>query len=100
MKLKIVTAMLLASGSLAAAEPGRWPAEKASAWRKQTGWLFGCNYLPATAINQLEMWQADTFDPAQIDKELMWAESLGFNSLHFFIMNTLTPRRLFPAIGK
>lgn len=67
----------------------RWPAEKAAAWLERTGWLAGCNYLPANAINQLEMWQADTFDPAQIDKELAWAESLGFNSMRVFLHHLL-----------
>jgi hypothetical protein len=68
---------------------GRWTAEKANAWGKDTPWLVGCNYGPATAINQLEMWQADTFDPRQIDKELGWAESLGFNSVRVFLHHLL-----------
>ena len=38
----------------------------------------GCNYIPSTAVNQLEMWQGDSFDPATIDnallpKALAWA---------------------------
>ena len=33
---------------------------------------------PATAINQIEMWQASTFDPETIDKELGWAASIGW----------------------
>jgi hypothetical protein len=67
----------------------RWPAEKAKAWGEKTPWLVGCNYGPATAINQLEMWQADTFDPRQIDKELGWAGSLGFNSARVFLHHLL-----------
>ncbi|WP_301921649.1 hypothetical protein [Ferruginibacter sp.] len=47
-----------------------WTAEKVNTWYGQHKWLTGANYIPATAINQLEMWQADTFDPATIDKEL------------------------------
>jgi hypothetical protein len=35
--------------------------------------MVGCNFLPSTAINQLEMSQADTFDPLTIDRELRWA---------------------------
>ena len=35
------------------------------------------------------MWQADTFDPSQIDKELAWAESLGFNSMRVFLHHLL-----------
>ena len=44
-----------------------WSAEKANAWYKEHKWITGANYIPATAINQLEMWQAETFDPATID---------------------------------
>ena len=55
----------------------RWSEEKANAWYQQQPWLVGANYIPATAINELEMWQAETFDPKQIDKELGWAEALG-----------------------
>jgi hypothetical protein len=57
----------------------RWTVETARGWERETTWLVGANYLPASAINQLEMWQADSFDPDQIDKELAWAESRGFN---------------------
>ncbi|MBP7497146.1 MAG: cellulase family glycosylhydrolase, partial [Bacteroidales bacterium] len=38
-------------------------------------------------INQLEMWQAETFDPASIDKELALAESIGFNTMRVFLHN-------------
>ncbi|MHC5000799.1 MAG: hypothetical protein ACYTE1_08295 [Planctomycetota bacterium] len=47
--------------------------------------MVGCNYLPATACNQLEMWQAETFDPETIDRELGWAEDLGFNVIRVFL---------------
>lgn len=63
----------------------RWTVEQARAWQQRTGWLVGCNYAPRSAINQLEMWQADSFDPATIDQELGWAESLGFNSIRVFL---------------
>jgi hypothetical protein len=65
--------------------PGRWPVEKAQAWYSQQPWPVGCNYLPANAINQLEMWQAETFDPETIDKELLRAEDLGFNMLRVYL---------------
>jgi len=69
-----------------AAEPGKvWSVEKANAWYKEHKWLTGANYIPANAINQLEMWQADTFSPEIIDKELGWAESIGFNTLRVFL---------------
>ncbi|RYD85426.1 MAG: 1,4-beta-xylanase, partial [Sphingobacteriales bacterium] len=67
-------------------EPGKiWSVEKANEWYKTHKWLTGANYIPANAINQLEMWQADTFSPDVIDKELGWAEGLGFNTLRVFL---------------
>ena len=49
----------------------------------------GSNYIPVSAINQLEMWQAETFDPAQIDKELGWAEAMGMNTMRVFLHDLL-----------
>jgi hypothetical protein len=63
----------------------RWSAEKAAAWYKQHQWITGANYLPATAINQLEMWQAETFDTATISKEFEWAQTIGFNTMRVFL---------------
>ena len=54
-----------------------WRPGPARDWYAEQGWLVGTNYIPADAINQLEMWQAETFDPDRIDMELGWAESLG-----------------------
>jgi hypothetical protein len=65
----------------------RWPAEKAQDWMAQNSWLVGCNYIPSNAINQLEMWQAETFSPELINKELGWAASLGFNTIRVFLHN-------------
>lgn len=67
-------------------EPGtRWSVEKANQWYEEKGWLIGANYTPRTAINQLEMWQAETFDPETIDQELGWAEDLGFNTMRVYL---------------
>ncbi|RYZ27171.1 MAG: 1,4-beta-xylanase [Chitinophagaceae bacterium] len=67
----------------------RWSRERAEDWMKQNSWLVGCNYIPSNAINQLEMWQEDTFSPALIDKELGWAASLGFNTVRVFLHHLL-----------
>lgn len=67
------------------ASSGPWTQDRANAWAQKTPWLAGCNYIPSSAINQLEMWQADTFDPATIDRELGWAEGLGFSSMRVFL---------------
>ena len=56
-----------------------WSEKKAQDWYNDQPWLVGCNYLPSTACNQLEMWQEDTFDPETIDRELQWASEIGFN---------------------
>jgi hypothetical protein len=62
-----------------------WTKEQANEWYKQWGWLRGCDFIPSTAVNQLEMWQADTFDPATIDRELGWAESIGMNCMRVYL---------------
>ncbi|HVJ69290.1 MAG TPA: cellulase family glycosylhydrolase [Caulifigura sp.] len=67
----------------------RWTTEEAAAWREGAGWLVGANFSPAYAINQLEMWQADTFDLKAIDRELQWAEDLGMNSMRVFLHHLL-----------
>ncbi len=67
----------------------QWPAEQANAWKREHGWLVGCNFIPSTAINQLEMWQADTFDLTTIDRELGWAQSIGFNSVRVYLHDML-----------
>jgi hypothetical protein len=65
----------------------RWSTQQANSWYRAEPWPVGCNFIPSTAINQLEMWQAETFDPATIDRELGWAEDLGFNTVRVFLHN-------------
>jgi hypothetical protein len=67
----------------------RWTEKQAADWYAKQPWLVGSNYIPATAINELEMWQADTFDPKRIDLELGWAESIGLNSIRVFLHDLL-----------
>lgn len=67
----------------------RWSEERANTWHEKTTWLVGANFTPAYAINQLEMWQAETFDLAAIDRELGWAEELGFNSIRVYLHHLL-----------
>lgn len=64
---------------------GRWTLEEAKAWGDQQGWLRGSNFNPSTAINQLETWQAESFDPETIDRELGWAEDIGFNCMRVYL---------------
>jgi hypothetical protein len=65
----------------------RWTSQQAQEWGQRTPWLVGCNFGPSTAINELEMWQAETFDLPTIDRELGWGQSLGFNSVRVFLHN-------------
>jgi ketosteroid isomerase-like protein len=64
-----------------------WSIEKADEWANNQKWFVGCNFIPSTAINQLEMWQKETFDIATIDKELGWAEKIGFNAIRVYLHN-------------
>jgi hypothetical protein len=66
-----------------------WTKEQANEWYKNQGWLVGANFTPSTAINQLEMWQADTYDTVTIDKELGWAAELGMNTMRVYLHDAL-----------
>src|ERR1039457_6471877 len=76
----LLIAVSLFLNTAAMAQTERWSEKAANDWYRKQPWLVGSNYIPATAINQLEMWQADTFDPARINLEMTWAEDLGMNT--------------------
>src|SRR5450755_2231405 len=62
-----------------------WTKAAASQWYARQGWLRGCDFIPSTAVNQLEMWQAETFDTATISRELGYAQSIGLNCMRVFL---------------
>ena len=69
MRTRTLTLIIALAGSMAAlipasADTARWSEAKADARDAKQPWLVGSNYTPASAINELEMWQADTFDAA------------------------------------
>lgn len=66
-----------------------WTKEQANSWYAKQPWLVGANYNPSTAINQLEMWQEETFDPKRIDEELGWAEQIGMNTMRVYLHDLL-----------
>jgi len=66
-----------------------WSKEKANTWYAKQPWLVGANFTPGNAINQLEMWQAETFDPKKIEEELGWAESIGMNVMRVYLHDLL-----------
>ena len=81
----LVTIGLLSGSVYAQKERPVWSKQKANEWYAKKGWLRGSNFIPSTAINQLEMWQAATFDASTIDRELGYAQSIGFNAMRVFL---------------
>lgn len=80
--------LLLQSGMAQNKSQGKsnvWTPKQANAWYQKQPWLVGPNFLPSTAINQLEMWQKETFDTATIDRELGLAQSIGMNTVRVFL---------------
>ncbi len=84
----VISVVISASGSLFA-QTSRWSTDKSKGWYDQQPWLVGSNYIPENAINELEMWQSQSFDAAQIDKELGWAEDMGMNTMRVFLHDLL-----------
>ncbi len=74
---------MILSGLLGANK--QWTKEQANDWQTKQPWVVGCNFLPSTAINQLEMWQEESFDVRTIDRELGWAQSIGMNSVRVYL---------------
>ena len=66
-----------------------WTKEQANAWYDKQAWLVGCNFIPSTAINELEMFQAETFDTATINRELGWAAGIGMNTVRVYLHDLL-----------
>lgn len=86
----IIAATLLVGTCLSfakdpAPDDGRWSEKKVNAWYAKIDWPVGANFVPSTAINQLEMWQAATFDPETIDRELGYAAGIGMNTMRVFL---------------
>jgi hypothetical protein len=74
-----------AAGGRVQEHAARWGEEQARDWYAKQPWLVGSNYIPSNAINELEMWQAESFDAQRIDRELGWAESIGLNTMRVFL---------------
>lgn len=83
----------LFSSSLYGQVPGkpveRWSEAKAQSWYDAQPWLVGANFIPSDAINELEMFQGATFNPALIDNELGMGESIGMNTMRVFLQDQL-----------
>jgi hypothetical protein len=88
---KMVWLLTIAVAGAAAAQTSseRWTAQQANSWYEKQPWLVGANFIPSNAINEFEMFQAATFDPAINDKELAMAESIGMNTVRVFLQDQL-----------
>ena len=89
-KLKVLAVALLMPLSMRLAAQQKvtaqvWSQQKANTWYAKNQWLVGSDFIPSNAINQLEMWQADTFDPKTIDRELGYAQGIGMNVMRVFL---------------
>ena len=67
----------------------KWSKQQAKEWYANQPWLVGCNFLPSNAINQLEMFQKESYDQITIEREVKWAKNLGFNSLRIYLHDLL-----------
>src|SRR5699024_12071031 len=83
----ILISTSLISGGVMARD--QWTPEQAHEWYDQQPWLVGANFTPSTAVNQIEMWHADTFDPETIDRELGYAAGIGMNTMRVFLHNLM-----------
>ena len=86
---QLIIIVIIVGGGAIAAPSVKWSEQQANDWYAKQPWLVGGNYNPASAINQLEMWQADSFDPKRIDLELGWAASLGMNTMRVYLHDLL-----------
>lgn len=83
--LILAAVLALCGAASAASAAGPWEPARAWAWYNKRPWIVGCNFLPSTAGNTTEFWQAESFDAPTIDRELALARSLGFNSCRVFV---------------
>lgn len=85
MKLKIAATLIVLPLIATAQLEGQWSIDRINAWYAGVGVIKGCNYLPATAVNDIDMWQESSFDPETIEKELQLAHESGYNSVRVFL---------------
>jgi hypothetical protein len=83
------SATLTRAPRASAAGRGRWSADRAISWYRAQRRLVGAHYIPSNAINQLEMFQPDTYNPRRIDAELGMARNLGLNTVRVFLHDLL-----------
>ncbi len=88
-RVLILFFFLFTLASAVRGQEARWTEDRANQWYQHQPWPVGANFLPSDAINQLEMFQKPTYDPAEIDKEFGWAESAGMTTMRIFLHDLL-----------
>lgn len=83
----LILTVMIGAGSLPvhSQESQRWSIQRAEKWYAGHTWLNGANFIPSNAINQLEMWQEESFDPITIDRELGYAQGIGMNLMRVYL---------------
>jgi hypothetical protein len=61
-------------------------------WESQSQWVIGSNFIPSSAVNQLEMWQEADYDNTTISRELAWAATLGMTTMRVFLHDLVRAR--------
>ena len=87
--LRVVLLFACLASAAAQGQTGQWSEARANAWYDRQPWLVGANYVPSDAINEMEMFQKATFNPAINDRELGLAESVGMNTVRVFLQDQL-----------
>lgn len=86
-KKLIMAVAALSAAELFAARTAPWTKEKAWDWYNDQPWIRGCNYMPASAANRVDQWQALGSEARfeEMDRELALAESIGFNAVRLIL---------------
>lgn len=84
-KILVISFIILVGCKTGKAQSQRWSEKRANEWFVKVGWLRGSDFIPSNAINQLEMWQAESFDTATIHRELGWAAGIGMNCMRVYL---------------
>lgn len=100
----IITMLAIAAlGSHSANASERWTPEQAKAWGKANPWYCGFNYIPANAVNYTAMWDATSFSPEVMDRELALAAKTGLNCARVVLQYAVyaeKPKHFIKALDK
>lgn len=83
LKNALVACAVVAASALFARDV--WTCEQANEWFAKQKYRAGVNYVPSYAINSIEFWQKESYNPKIIDSELALLESLGMNTVRVFL---------------